>query len=339
MARRWATTFAFGVTIASASDAIAQVSGQDVATAQALFDEGKRLMTLGKYAEACPKLIESQRIDPGGGTLFAIALCHEGEGKTATAWAEFGTALAEARKDRRTDRESAAAEHVRNLEAKLVRVRILPSSGTARVTGLEIKRDGTRIGEAQWGVALPVDPGEHVFEATAPDKRPWRQVVDVRGDGTTVDVTVPPLEDAPKPTPAPESPAVVPPARVPETTSAPTEDSHQKAWAIGVGAFGLVASGVGLAFGASATSKWKDAERACPNRRCPSAAEKTLGADAGTAADLSTAFVAIGAVGVVAGVVLWLTAPDAPEEKRARALRIVPMATANGGGLSLGGAL
>src|SRR4051812_6941365 len=77
----------------------AQPSGQDLATAQALFDEGKRLMGLAKYAEACPKLVESQRIDPGGGTSFAIALCHEAEGKTATAWADFNVALGEARKD------------------------------------------------------------------------------------------------------------------------------------------------------------------------------------------------------------------------------------------------
>lgn len=318
--------------MASAIDAVAQVSGQDVATAQALFDEGKRLMGLGKYAEACPKLVESQRIDPGGGTLFAIALCHEGEGKTATAWAEFSTALAEARKDRRVDREVAAAEHVRTLEAKLVRVRVLPP----KVNGLEIKRDGTRIGEPQWGVALPVDPGEHAFEATAPGNRVWRQVVDVRGEGTTVDVTVPALEDVPTPPPA-EPPPLVRVAEAPkEPATAPAEGSHQKTWAVATGALGLVATGVGLAFGVSATSKWKDAERACPQRTCPTAAEKTLVADAGTTADLSTAFVAIGAVGVVAGVVLWLTAP---EEKSAHALRVAPTANANGVGLSLGGAL
>ncbi|HVH46275.1 MAG TPA: hypothetical protein VM925_28235, partial [Labilithrix sp.] len=119
------TTAAFGIMIFGAIDAGAQPSGQDAATAQALFDEGKRLMGQGKYAEACPKLIESQRIDPGGGTLFAIALCHEGEGKTATAWAEFTSALAEARRDRRADREAAAAEHIRALESKLTRVRVV----------------------------------------------------------------------------------------------------------------------------------------------------------------------------------------------------------------------
>src|SRR5262249_6130177 len=94
----------------AAGSARAQSSGEDVAAAQALFEDGKRLMQARNYEEACPKLVESQRLDPGGGTLLAIGLCHEGQGRTATAWADFNVALTEARKDRRADREAAALE-------------------------------------------------------------------------------------------------------------------------------------------------------------------------------------------------------------------------------------
>src|SRR4051794_15945207 len=112
------------VLVCVARPAKAQSVARDPATAQALFEEGKRLMQAKHFSDACPKFAESQRLDPGGGTLFALALCHEGAGKTASAWADFNDALTEARKDKRADREAAALEHIRALEGQLTRVRL-----------------------------------------------------------------------------------------------------------------------------------------------------------------------------------------------------------------------
>jgi len=340
-----------------AETAFAQPSGQDVATAQALFDEGKRLMQAGKLDEACPKLVESQRLDPAGGTLLVIALCHEAQGKTATAWAEFGVALGEARKDRRADREKAALEHIKALEPKLTRLRLVV--GSQRIDQLEVRRDGARLGEAQWGTPLPIDPGDHVFEARAPGKQTWSKTIPVKGEGATVDVTIPALEDevaaAPVAKVAPVAPVVAPAVvtTVPPVPTPPPPDSDASGarttrltLAAIVGGVGLVATGVGVAFGASASAKWSDAETACPNGHCRAEAARKIGEDAGTSADLSTLLFIIGGVGLGTGVVLWLTAPGVGGANSAtgastskHGLHLTPLMTRESGGLMLGGTL
>src|SRR3954464_7778704 len=87
--------------VSLSAPAIAEPTAADKSLATQLFKEGRALVDQGKVAEGCRKLEESQRIDPGGGTLLNVALCHEKEGRTATAWAEFTEALGLAKKDDR----------------------------------------------------------------------------------------------------------------------------------------------------------------------------------------------------------------------------------------------
>jgi hypothetical protein len=299
----------------------AQPAAHDAAGAQALFDDGKSLMELGNFAEACPKLVESQRLDPAGGTLLVIALCHERAGKTATAWAAFDEAAGQARIDRRADREQVALDHEHALESKLTKIRIAVAGGP----GVQVRRDGMPVGEAQWGTPVPVDPGPHEIEASAPGKTSWRSTVQAEGAGQVIDVAVPALADEPR---------VAPIATRPGSMAAPVESpSYQKTGALIVGGVGVVALGVGAGFGFAAESSWHEVQRECPGGKCLSSTASDVASRAGSQADLSSLFFAIGGLGVATCAILYLTAPSSS------AVHLSPVVGRGTLGIGMGGVL
>src|SRR5262249_13171001 len=91
-----------------ATPALAQTSASDKAAAEALFDQGVRLMKQNSFADACPKLEESERIDPAVGTLLYLGECYERVGKTASAWATFREAASLASTSNQADRARVA---------------------------------------------------------------------------------------------------------------------------------------------------------------------------------------------------------------------------------------
>jgi hypothetical protein len=284
----------------------AQPSDQDKALAATLFDEGHSLLTQGKVPEACRKLEESHRLDPlPGGTILNLATCHEREGRTASAMAEFREARALAERDHRDERVALADERLKAIEPMLsMLVVVVPPA--ADLPDLTIIRDGVAIGRAAWGTKIPVDPGSHVVEATAPHKQMRHLEVQVRPNADVQTVTVAALEDAaPEPAPAPVGPAPGPAAAapVPETPAPPTQTglSTRRTWALvsgGVGAAGVIAGSV-----AGIVAIAKHNSSTC-NGPCTSQND-SLNKDAQTAADISTVSFAVGLVGLGLGAFLW----------------------------------
>jgi hypothetical protein len=55
----------------------------DAARAAALFAEGRQLMAAGDYATACPKLAESQALEPAADTALDLGICYQNASQAA----------------------------------------------------------------------------------------------------------------------------------------------------------------------------------------------------------------------------------------------------------------
>jgi hypothetical protein len=277
--------------------ASAEPSVTDRTQAQLLFNQARSLMTATKYAEACVKFAESQRLDPGGGTLLNLALCHEKQGKTATAWADFNEALSVALRDRRAEREKLAREHIAALEPGLSRL-VVQVERAASDAGIAIKIDGREVSRSAWGTPVPVDPEEHHVEASAPAREAWTSRVTLHR-GETLTVRVPELKRA-------SSSMATTGSTLSESAPA-SPDRPRTAGYVTAGA-GVAALGVGAAFGIFAIREQKDADRSCSSDRCdPQGLEHNQAAQRD--AWISNGFFAVGIAATALGA-YWIFAPN-----------------------------
>ncbi len=182
---------------------LAPLASAHAADAVALLKEGKKLVTEKKYDEACPKIAESYKLAPSPATLLDLALCHEKQGKLATAWGEMLDAETDARKAGRADIESRARANSKALEPKLPRVTVALAANTP---GIEIAIDGQKIELAALGKGRPVDPGEHKIVASAPGRKPWESTLSLK-QAERKTVIVPALAEDPNAAAAPDKPA------------------------------------------------------------------------------------------------------------------------------------
>lgn len=294
----------------------------DPAAAEALFREGLQLKKAGKLTEACPKLEESYKLDPQGGTLFLLADCLEQQGRVASAWARFQEAADFARRANKKDKEEESKKRMAALEGKLPKLTVVVPAALANADGLEVRRDGLPLGKATWGTPLPVDPGKHVVEATAKGKKRWRGEVDVaKGPGVS-SVNVPELVD--EPSSAPPPPATTAPAATttgtapaPSTSAAPPGGPGGSRLGtphyagIGVAALGVGAVVLGFVFEGQSDKKVDDAAPHCPPVRAEGcdATGSQLYRDARSKHNLAVASWIGGGAAIVGGAALFFLVP------------------------------
>jgi hypothetical protein len=309
------------ITALSLFAAEARAGADEKIAAEALFDEGRRLMVEGKFAVACTKLEESERMDAAVGTLLYLAECYEKTGRTASAWATFREASSAARAGGQLERARVGQERAARLEPLLVRLTINVAADDAQIPGFTLKRSTEVVPQALWGSAVPVDPGDYTVEASAPGYEPFSRRVTIGKESMSTEVprlvqsaasTAP---TAPVNGAGPVEPVVTTPAPSPVPPPAANQGSGlsgMKIAGIVVAGAGVVSLAVGTVFGVNAISKNDDAKKAgCSGSVCHDPKGVTLTNDADSAATVANVTVGLGLAALVGGGLLYFLSPSA----------------------------
>jgi hypothetical protein len=297
-------------------------AAQDTTRADETFHAGRELMKDGKLAEACPKFEESQKADPASGTLLALAYCQELSGLLASAHANYLAATNLAAKEGQSERQKAAGERAEALSKRVSSLTILVPAELSQQPGLKIKRDGIELDRTTYNVAMALNGGTHVIEATAPGRERWAGVVTLQNEADRKTLQLPILE--------PESASFIEIAGPRRAAAAPAPAIHavespsvrrMRQVSLGLGIGSAAAFGLGVTFGLAAKSRNDASNR---DGHCDASGCDAYGAErrnaALDAARLSTwSFVAAGALGASA-LILYFKAESTASTQLATSL-------------------
>jgi hypothetical protein len=319
---------------------VASVAAGQQPSADDLFREGTLLFGRGETKAACERFAASYKIDVAPGTLFNLAACHEKDGHLAQARAEFQEFADRAIKAGKADKAQPAVERAAAIEARMPKLVLSLPPGSNVQT---ILVDGVALDAAAWQKPLPVETGSHAVDLRAPGKVSATKTVTLAGEGAAVTVDVPLL--------APEGgtvPAVPPPIAPPAPQiSQPVSSGSKRTAGLVVGGAGIVALGVGTAFGVITLSQKSTANADCgatSGTTCPTGAKTAMAENeldaARTSSWVSTIGLGVGVVAIGVGAYLFFTGGTRPEGSAPASgdLRVVPAFGRDGGGLSLAGA-
>jgi hypothetical protein len=313
-----------GTEAAYAAGPTEEVSPAALVAARELFREATEDVDAGRYEVALDKFKRVAAVKETAAVRFNIGRCEESLGRTGTALADFELAEREARSDPHGGDEIArlAHEHADSVRPKVPRLSLVAPKNPPE--GLVVSLDGGKLSTGTLGVALPVDPGKHTVEASAPGRAPFRAQVDLKA-GETKQIAI----------------------AVGGTGSAPDDpDAVDESRAKSRRTIGYVVLGSGIVLGAGAVvvglvhaSARSDLDKICPNGECP-ASEKPnadeLNSKRSTAETERYIAIGLGAASVVAvgvGAYFLLTKPS--PSRPAPAAWLTPTAPGAAAGLSL----
>ncbi len=315
---------------------------RDPIAGETLYKSGRELLKSGERAAACSKFAASMVLNPRVVTLINLAECSTADGKLLQALVQYKQAAAALPREglapeRRSGLEELIRKSVAEVEAKLPKLRVVVEKPPA---GLEVRRDEQTMLPGMFGELLPVDPGPHLIQATAPGYRVFKELVQL-SEGQTRDVAV-----KIQPRPADGDYAVSTPYDTPTVgATAPAERSGGAAphgdsptaaaesprrvpiWAWVSGGVGLALIGAAIPFklDSAAAERTLDANcgvnrDACPPEYDPASDNTRKNRSFG----LFVGFTVAGAAGVGAGLVGIITAVAGPSRTATKAFDVRP---------------
>jgi hypothetical protein len=286
----------------------------DTDRAEKLFAEASAFVAAGKYAEACPRFEESQRLDGALGTQYNLALCFEKIGKLGGAWKNLRAVERLAHATGKTGREEAARQRMAGLRRRVSHLVL-----SAVDPDTTIKVDGERAERDTWDF-YPVDPGEHLVEAAAPTKESWRTRV-------TIGAVAPDRDGIER--------AVRVPALATHVVTVTKETSNARRTAgLVIGGIGVVSLGVAAGTGVMILRYKAIADDRC-TPTCADASARSAVATGKTLVPINDVAWGAGIVGVGVGAFLLLTSRGS--KPAAGIAWITPAIGPDGGGAAVGG--
>lgn len=215
-----------------------------------------------------------------------------------------------------------AEDDLAALQAKMPKVVIVTSGPGATDPALSVSLDGRPLKSALVGVEMPIDPGTHTLSAVAPGGAPT-QVSFTAAEKQRQKVEL--VVQAGSQVAAPKTPAAKPPTpheAAPHEAAPEPSPWHARAGFI-AGGVGVAGAVTGIVTGLMAGSRYKEAERECPDQHC---VEGGAGWDKvesfRSLRTLSTVGYIVGGVGIATGATLLLTAPRQSSSAQARRLDV-----------------
>jgi hypothetical protein len=263
-------------------------TGDPRAEAKADLVKGMTLLDQGEYAEALKKFEAAYALVPSPKISFNMGLALQGLARNVQALESFERFLAEA-KDAPRDKRDQAERFSRDLREKVASVTI-----SSEVEGLEVFVDGTSRGTTPLAGSFYVETGAHQIVAQRAGQPPQVQSFTATAGGTlTIPLVASTGPKAGTPTPTPvvvrESPPPVPqptPISGPPGERQPADWRTPTAWATGIGAIALAATGV-VAIVIRGQKSDQLAQKTGPDMTCAMMGSGFSGAQATACADLA----------------------------------------------------